>query len=72
MSLFGPFKGDNMNDIFNLFTPDLAFENNLDTETATRITKWLVNEGVLDYDVLKEVYNEPTVTINDNEQSVGA
>lgn len=40
----------------NEFTNALADENNLDDAVAQKISTWLINEGVLDYGVIKETY----------------
>lgn len=49
-----------MDDVFDMLAVSMAFENNLDHETAEQLVRWLDSEGVLDYDILKEVYLDPT------------
>jgi hypothetical protein len=48
-----------MKNIIEDFTASFAFDNGLSFETATSLVEWMENEGVLDYDILKEVYSEP-------------
>ena len=48
-----------MDNILESFTACLGFENGFDYDTATSLVKWLEDEGVLDYDVLRETYQEP-------------
>lgn len=48
-----------------MFQTNLAYENNLDTNTAEKIVEWLENEGVLDYEIIDEVYGETPVAVND-------
>lgn len=49
--------------IYENFAASLAFENGIPFETAKTIVDWMSNEGILDYDILKETY--PTEAAND-------
>lgn len=48
-----------MNNVINDFTASLAYENGLSHDIAVSLVEWMENEGVLDYDILKETYAEP-------------
>jgi hypothetical protein len=52
-------------DILDSFAQCLAFENNVPIEAARSLVTWMENEGVLDYDILKETYLEPERAAND-------
>lgn len=41
----------------------MSHENNITLEEAQSLVNWLENEGVLDYDILKETYEEPRPTV---------
>lgn len=53
-----------MENILESFTACLAFENGVDITAARSMTQWLENEGVLDYDILRETYQEPRPTFH--------
>lgn len=42
------------------FANNLSFETGIDTESATKVVTWLVNNGVLDTPVVTEDYNGAT------------
>lgn len=48
-----------MESIMLSFTRCMSFENGVSEEFAASMTKWLENEGVLDYAILRETYAEP-------------
>jgi len=56
---------DYMNDLFAAFAQSMSDENNMTLDQAHQLTEWLANEGVLDFDVLRETYQHelPTATV---------
>lgn len=46
-----------MSNLNQRLAADMAFENNIDFSLAEQLTTWLQNEGIVDYDILKETYN---------------
>jgi hypothetical protein len=52
-----------MNKFIEDFTASFAFENGLSFDTAHSLVHWMENEGVLDYDILKETYSEPQLLV---------
>lgn len=53
-----------MENILESFTNCMAVENGLTEDAAKSLTTWLENEGVLDYNILRETYEEPTVKLH--------
>lgn len=53
-----------MEEILESFSNCMAFENGIDIEAARSMTKWLENEGALDFDTLRETYVEPRPTFH--------
>jgi len=52
---------NNLNDntnTFQSFIDTLAHETGIDSESATKVATWLKLEGVLDFPVINETYNE--------------
>jgi hypothetical protein len=54
-----------MENILNSFTACMAFENGISAEQAQSLTTWLENEGVLDYQILRETYDEPKAEVTE-------
>lgn len=48
-----------MNELMNNVTVTLSDNLGLDFETAQKITSWFETEGFIDYDTVKEIYQEP-------------
>jgi hypothetical protein len=49
--------------VFEGLASSMAFENVIEPALASQIVVWLENEGILDYDILKEVYLEEGETL---------
>lgn len=47
-----------MDEAITLLTANFAEENGLNPDTATKLVTWLDNEGILDYDIVRETYSE--------------
>ena len=45
-------------DTFTNIASSLAFETGIDIESAEKVVKWLITEGVLDMPVANETYGE--------------
>ena len=54
-----------LNNVISDFTASLAYENGLSHDIAVSLVEWMQNEGVLDYDILKEVYAPVAKAAND-------
>jgi hypothetical protein len=52
-------------DIYQQLAACMSHENNITFDTAESLVDWLTNEGVLDYDILKETYAENVQAAND-------
>lgn len=46
------------NNTFQTFIDTLSTETGITTESATKVATWLKLEGVLDFPVINETYNE--------------
>lgn len=55
-----------MNNTLFSFAQSLSTETGIDLDSATKVINWLVTEGVIDFPVVNETYNDNTFEANDN------
>jgi len=49
-----------LNEAIKLMTANFAEENGLDHDAAKKLVDWFENEGLLDYEGVRDIYSEPT------------